>query len=65
MSVNKDTPYLQSYSSLAGTGDLNSLSTIDMYKYMRSLTDEKYQNLKRAYYTALGRERYGSYKVSK
>lgn len=65
MSVNKDIPYLQSYSSLAGTGDLNSLSTIDMYKYMRSLTDEKYQNLKRAYYTALGRERYGSYKVSK
>ena len=62
MSVDKDTPYLLSYSSLAGTGDLNSLSTIDMYKYMRSLTDE---NLKRAYYTALGRERYGSYKVSK
>ena len=65
MSVDKDTPYLQNYSSLAGTGDLNNLSTIDMYKYMRSLTDEKYRNLKRAYYTALGRERYGSYKVSK
>ena len=65
MSVDKNTPYLQSYSSLAGTGTLNNLSKIDMYKYMRSLTDEKYQNLKRAYYTALGRERYGSYKVSK
>ena len=66
MSVDKNTPYLQSYSSLAGTGDINSLSTIDMYKYMRTLTDvENYSNLKRAYYTALGRERYGSYKVSK
>ena len=66
MSVDKNTPYLQSYSSLAGTDDINSLSTIDMYKYMRSLTDvENYSNLKRAYYTALGRERYGSYKVSK
>ena len=65
VSVNENTPYLLSYSSLAGTGDLNSLSTIDMYKYMRSLTDEKYDNLKKAYYTALGRERYGSYKVSK
>ena len=65
MSVDKNTPYLQSYSSLAGTGDLNSLATIDMYKYMRSLTDENYKNLKIAYYTALGRERYGSYKVSK
>ena len=38
----------------------------DMYKYMRSLdsTEDKYLAIKKAYYEALGRERYGSYKMS-
>lgn len=65
-------PYLQSYTSMAGTSQENSISTIDMYKYMRdgvTLQDGTLYKpddiVKRAYYTALGREREGSFKVSK
>lgn len=53
-------PYLESYTSMPGTASLNPILSIDMYRYMKSgsISDK----LKTAYYTALGRERYGSYK---
>ena len=52
-------PYLESYSSMIGT-DLEEITNSDMYKYIRS----KNNDIKRAYYTALGRERKGSFKFT-
>ena len=53
-------PYLASYTGAVGSDDITSLDTIDMYKYMRTVSD----TVKRAYYTALGRERYSSFKYT-
>ena len=55
-------PYLESYSSIAGTTQINSIDTIDMYRYMSNKVSST--ALKRAYYTALGRERQGSFKFT-
>lgn len=52
-------PYLESYSSMIGA-DLEEITNSDMYKYIRS----KNNDIKRAYYTALGRERKGSFKFT-
>ena len=52
-------PYLESYSSMIGN-DLEEITNSDMYKYIRS----KNNDIKRAYYTALGRERKGSFKFT-
>ena len=54
-------PYLQSYTSFSGTSDINSVYQSDMYRYMKSKTNDR---LKKVYYTALGRERYGSFKYT-
>ena len=67
-----NSPYLESYTSMTGSSKLNSITTIDMYRYMRNGVKKKDGTtfmpdnaVKRAYYTALGRERYGSYKFTK
>ena len=52
-------PYLESYSSMIGA-DLEEITKSDMYKYIRS----KNNDIKRAYYTALGRERKGTFKFT-
>ena len=52
--------YLESYTNLAGASEINSIEKIDMYRYIESCSDI----LKKAYYTALGRERYGSFKYT-
>ena len=54
--------YLQSYTSYAGSSEIDSVEKIDMYRYMRK--DGISQELKRVYYTALGRERYSSFKYT-
>lgn len=54
-------PYLGSYTSIAGNSGVVDIYTSDMYKYMRNLSDE---TVKRAYYTALGRERQSSFKYT-
>ena len=56
-------PYLASYTSISGMSGIIDISTSDMYKYMRG--EVASDSLKKAYYTALGRERYGSYKFTK
>ena len=52
--------YLQSYTNLAGGSSIESIEKTDMYRYMSGCNDR----LKRVYYTALGRERYGSFKYT-
>ena len=52
--------YLQSYTNLAGGSSIESIEKTDMYRYMSRCNDR----LKRVYYTALGRERYGSFKYT-
>ena len=53
--------YLQSYSSLAGSSQINSIEKEDMYRYIKTNASDR---LKRVYYTALARERYGSFKYT-
>lgn len=54
--------YLGSYTSIMGNTGINSIRTSDMYTYMsESATGTK---LKKAYYVALGRERWGAYNVN-
>lgn len=55
----KDNIYTGSYTSIVSQTSVDT-SKGDMYKYMRD-ADKK---LKTAYYTALARERYGSYKIT-
>ena len=55
-------PYLLSYTSMAGTSKTIGMNYSDIYKYMRSISSLQ---VKKAYYTALAREKYGSYKFSK
>lgn len=66
VSVTVDTPYLESYTNLAGTSTLNGISTIDMYRYMSekdgSGNYKRSESVRRAYYTALARERQSAYK---
>lgn len=57
--ANKDNIYTGSYTSIVSQTSVDT-SKGDMYKYMRD-ADKK---LKAAYYTALARERYGSYKIT-
>lgn len=52
--------YLGSYTSIMGMSEINSIST-DMYTYISNSTSSE---LKKAYYFALGRERWGSYNVN-
>lgn len=59
--VYKGKLYLQSYSSLAGSSQINSIEKEDMYRYIRKNASER---LKKVYYTALARERYGSFKYT-
>ena len=59
-----NTPYIGSYSSVISSTSVKS-DYGDMYKYMRSLTDSKYDKIKNTYYTALARERWGAYAVNK
>ena len=54
-------PYLQSYTSFSGTSDVESIYQSDMYRYMKNKANSR---LKTVYYTALGRERYGSFKYT-
>lgn len=61
-------PYMQSYTSLPGAYSENNISNIDMYRYMEKgieIMGPKFKDVKKAYYTALGREREGSFKVDK
>lgn len=57
-------PYLKSYASLISNTGLNSITYTDMYRYMRNNTNTDIQNVKKAYYIALGRERMGSFKFT-
>ena len=59
------TLYLQSYTSFSGTSDINSVYKSDMYRYMNGLGESEIcKRLRTVYYTALGRERYGSFKYT-
>ena len=52
-------PYLGTYTSIYGSSGIDDVSTVDMYRYVENkVSKEK----KRAYYTALARERESSYK---
>ena len=53
--------YLQSYSSLDTGTDIDSIDKTDMYRYISEKANDR---LKKVYYTALGRERYGSFKYT-
>lgn len=55
--------YSASYSSIIMQTSVNT-EYDDMYQYMRSLNGNNASEIKKEYYTALARERYGSYKVS-
>ena len=58
-------PYLSSYTSISGNSGINSITTSDMYKYMKGKTGVTVPaNVKIAYFIALGRERYGSFKYT-
>lgn len=57
----KNKLYLQSYTSFAGSSKINSIEKIDMYRYMNR---EANDTLKKVYYIALARERYGSFKYT-
>ena len=59
LSVDSTTPYLRSYTGMPGTGNVNAILRTDMYRYMRGITENE---VKKAYYTALARERQGAYK---
>lgn len=54
--------YIGSYTSIVGISDINSLKEFDydIYKYVETLSP----SLKRAYYTALGRERWGAFNIN-
>ena len=54
-------PYLQSYTSFSGTSDIDSVYQSDMYRYIKDKANDR---LKKVYYTALGREKYGSFKYT-
>ena len=57
-------PYLGSYTSIIGSTDVSSIAYTDMYRYMHSLSnDSNYNNLRKTYYLALGRERTQAYNV--
>ena len=56
----KAIPYLESYSSIIGK-DLEEIPNFDMYKYIRSSTNN---DIKTAYYVALGRERQGMFRFT-
>ncbi len=65
---NSIVPYLQSYSSLMG-GDINTITYSDMYKYIRTGkfdngTSTVSEEIKKAYYVALGRERMGIFRFT-
>lgn len=60
LTFNKN-PYLQSYTSFSGTSDVESIHQSDMYRYIKTKANDR---LKRVYYTALGRERYGAFKYT-
>lgn len=62
-SPNKTEIYSASYSSVINQTAVDTTYS-DMYKYMRNLDNDTAKNIKTAYYTALARERYSSYKVS-
>ena len=61
--ISTKTPYYASYTGITGSSSLKNITTSDMYKYMRNLNTsvEGVSDLKKAYYHALGRERYSSY----
>ena len=62
-SPSESSVYTASYSSIINQTAVNT-EYDDMYKYMRSLdSSDKNKKIKTAYYTALARERFGSYKV--
>ena len=52
-------PYLGNYTSIYGSSGTADVSTIDMYRYVKNLSDT---TKKKVYYTALARERESSYK---
>ena len=54
--------FLRSYTSYAGSSNINSIEKIDMYRYM--MEPGVSNKLKKAYYVALGRERYSSFKYT-
>ena len=58
----KKNPYLKNYNSIDGT-NLGDITTRDMYRFMENDNVDK-DNVRKAYYTALARERLGSYKFS-
>lgn len=65
ISIDKNNPYYGSYTSISGTTNISSIQNTDMYRYMRELKDKGgYSDLIRTYFTALGRERYGSFKYT-
>ena len=53
--------YLQRYTDSDSNTGLVSIYQTDMYRYVSKNTN---QRLKKVYYTALGRERYGSFKYT-
>lgn len=60
--------YTGSYTSIVSQTSVDT-SKGDMYKYMRegiqsNYSDEELKKIKETYYTALARERYGSYKIT-
>ena len=59
---NKKVLFLQSYSGLVGSSNINSIEKTDMYRYVEG--NDVSSRLKRVYFTALGRERYGAYKYT-
>lgn len=52
--------YYGSYSSIMGNYAINSIENTNMYKYVK----DKNTTLKKAYFVALGRERWGAYNVN-
>ena len=52
--------YIGSYTSIVGSTGINSLPENDMYKYING----KDNSLKKAYYIALGRERWGAFNIN-
>ena len=64
----KGKTYYKSYTSYSGSSHLGNIRNIDMYRYINEKgydkDKKKNKKLKEVYYTALGRERYGSYKYT-
>lgn len=60
---NPQKDYIGSYTSIMGSSGIVSVQKQGMFKYLDNDNDNKKNELKKAYYTALGRERWCSFNV--